>query len=431
MTGALRRKLLFICPIMPQRSGNGLAMRAGLVLEGLARRFDVYLFVVPVSGGSLDTPDFVRELTVGVNILSLRAGLDPLAMLIDQVVDPMERQRQRFAYPRPWAARFSGLAAAQQAAAFLADVAIDAIHVMRLYLAPLAVQIRRIVKPSIRVAMLDLDDDDARVHERVAELYQLRGDINEAEFQRAEAAKYAACAAGVLDRFDLVLMSAEDDARRLAACHPNAHFESLPNAYSADPDRPRTPRVRGRDRGPVRLLFVANLGYFPNADAAEGLIGEVLPALRERGGHNIHLDIVGPGASAGMRHQAKTSVNCRIAIPGEVESVSPWYAQADVAVVPLRAGGGTRIKILEAFAYGVPVVSTQLGAEGLNTVAGKHLLLADNAADFAAACLRVVADAGLADNLAANAEQLLRLNYTPDRVHAKMDAIVDDLISQR
>jgi glycosyltransferase involved in cell wall biosynthesis len=430
MTGALRRKLLFICPIMPQRSGNGLAMRAGLVLEGLARRFDVYLFVVPVSGGSLDTPDFVRELTVGVNILSLRDGLDPLAMLIDQVVDPVERQRQRCAYPRPWAARFSGMAAAQQATAVLADVPIDVIHVMRLYLAPLAVQIRRMVKPSIPVAVLDLDDDDARVHERVAELYRLRGDVKEAEFQCAEAAKYAACAAGVLDSFNLVLMSSPDDARRLAALHPTARFESLPNAYPGDPYRSRTPRAPARDRGPVRLLFVANLGYFPNADAAEGLIGDVLPALRERGG-NIHLDIVGPGASAGMRHQAKTNINCHVAIRGEVESVSPWYSQADIAVVPLRAGGGTRIKILEAFAYGVPVVSTPLGAEGLNAIAGKHLLLADNAADFASACLRVAADAGLASHLAANAEQLLRLNYTPDRVHAKMDAIVDDLIFQR
>jgi polysaccharide biosynthesis protein PslH len=430
MTKALRRKLLFIAPIMPRRSGNGLAMRAGLVLEGLARRFDVYLFVVPVSGGSLEAPDFVRELTVGVNILSLRDGLDPLAMLIEQIVDPIERQRQRFAYPRPWAARFSGMAAAQQATAFVADVAIDVIHVMRLYLAPLGLQIRRIVKPSIPAAVLDLDDDDARVQERVAELHRLRGDIKEAEFQRAEAAKYAACAAGVLDSFDLVLMSSEDDARRLAASYPATRFESLPNAYPGDPDRSRTPRIGRGDRGPVRLLFVANLGYFPNTDAAEGLIGDVLPALRERGG-NIHLDIVGPGASAGMRHQAKTSVNCHVAIRGEVESVAPWYAQADIAVVPLRAGGGTRIKILEAFAYGVPVVSTELGAEGLNTVAGRHLLLADNAADFASACLRVAADAVLAENLAANARELLRLNYTPDRVHAKMDAIVDDLVPER
>jgi polysaccharide biosynthesis protein PslH len=426
MTKRSRRTLLFVCPIMPQRSGNGLAMRAGLMLEGLARRFDVYLFVAPVSGGSLDTPDFVRRLTVKVGVLSLADSIDPLAELIDRIIDPTERGRLRSVYPRPWAARFSGVAAAQQAIAFLAGADIDVLHVMRLYLAPLAALILRAIPPPAPVALLDLDEDDVRVQERFAELHSLRGNVEAAEADRIEAGKYAACAAALLGGFRIVVTSSEDDAHRLAALNPAVRFATVPNGYAADPPRSAIVRSRGMD-GPIRLLFVANLNYFPNADAAEQLINGVLPALRERGA-KAHLDIIGAGASVGMLgDRARAVGDIQFTLHGEVESVSPWYAQADIAVVPLRAGGGTRIKILEAFAYGLPVVSSHVGTEGLNTVAGKHLLCADNAVDFAAACLRLAADPVLTADIVAHANELLCLHYTPDRVHAKLEAILEDV----
>jgi len=425
MTDQHRRTLLFICPIMPQQGGNGLAMRAGMMLEGLARRFDVYLFVVPASGGSLETQDFVRRLTVKVAVLDLSESLDPYAALIDRIVDPAERRLRRFEYPRPWASRFSGMAAARQAIAFVAGVQIDVLHVMRLYLAPLAVLIRRVLQSPVPVALLDLDDDDIRFHQGVSALHELRGDFEQAETDRAEAGKYAALAASLLGQFDAVVTASEDDARRLAASNPAIHFGSVPNGYAANP--PRSPRARIRGAGgPLRLLFVANLGYFPNADAAGQLVGQILPALRDRGAV-VRLDIVGAGAPAGIFDLAETSDNGRIIIHGEVDSVAPWYAQTDITVTPLRAGGGTRIKILEAFAYGVPVVSSSLGAEGLEAIDGKHLLLADDTSDFAAACLRLAADPALAADLVADAKYLLMQNYTPARVHAKLDAIFDSL----
>lgn len=428
MTETECRSLLFICPIMPQRGGNGLAMRAGLMLQALARRFDVHLLVMPVSGGSVETPDFVRNLTTRVKVIDPAKCIDPLAELISRIADPVERHRQRLAYPRPWAARFSGMFAAKQAIAFMAGADVDVIHVMRLYLAPLIVPIMRAMQPMAPVTLLDLDDDDVRVHERLADLHKLQGDIGQEEVSRAEAKSYAACEADVLGYFNAVLTASEDDARRLAGGYPAVRFEAVPNGYAIDPTRHGLIRDRASNGSDAtRLLFVANLGYPPNADAASYLIGEVLPALRERGA-DIDLDVVGPGASADLlAHDTGPSLSNSIAIRGEVESVDPWYAQADIAVVPLRTGGGTRIKILEAFAHGVPVVSSSIGAEGLSAVHGRHVLCADNAHEFASACLRLVTDAGLAADLVANAKQLLRLNYTPDHVYAKLDAIMDSL----
>ncbi len=420
-----RRKLLFVSPIMPQQSGNGLAMRAGLMLEGLARLFEVHLLVVPASGGSLDVPDFVRELTARVGVLDLADCVDTHAALIGRVDDAKERRRQRVAYPRPWAARFSGAATAQRVVEFLGDARIDALHVMRLYLAPLAPLVLRALPPPAPVALLDLDDDDVRTHQRLAELHALRDEFTQAEADRLEATKYAACAADLLGCFGAVTTASIEDARRLSALHPGVRFEAVPNGYADVQPRLGDGRPRAAG-GLVRLLFIANLGYFPNADAAEQLVFKVLPILRDRG-LDVRLDIAGDGAPGDLRAALARAGDGRVVMHGMVDSVAPCYAAADIAVVPLRAGGGTRIKILEAFAYGVPVVSSIVGAEGLDVVSGTHLLCADDPADFAMACQRLAADPALAASLVANASDVHRLHYTPERVHARLHAIIANL----
>src|SRR5262249_17525837 len=108
----------------------------------------------------------------------------------------------------------------------------------------------------------------------------------------------------------------------------------------------------------------------------------------------------------------------RIRLHGFVEDLAPFYASADAAVVPLRAGGGTRIKILEAFAHGVPFVSTRIGAEGLGVVAGVHLHLADEVESFARACLDVKENPELRAALSTRPAALLQARYGTASIHA-------------
>jgi glycosyltransferase involved in cell wall biosynthesis len=145
--------------------------------------------------------------------------------------------------------------------------------------------------------------------------------------------------------------------------------------------------VRAPDGTPA-LLFVGSLTYEPNIDALEWFAAEVLPAVR-RAVPGAVLRIVGQGRSPRVERLAGVP---GVELVGEVTSVSPELARASVSVVPLRFGGGTRIKILEALAHGVPVVSTTIGAEGLGLRHGEHALLADTSTEIAAACVCLLDD---------------------------------------
>jgi hypothetical protein len=112
---------------------------------------------------------------------------------------------------------------------------------------------------------------------------------------------------------------------------------------------------------------------------------------------------------------------------GSVSDVAPYYRKADAAIVPLRAGGGTRIKVLEAFSFGVPVVATPIGVEGLRVENEKQVLIADNPADFAEQCCRLVEDRPLCEGLAAAARACLMEKYTPEILRATLRRVIAPL----
>lgn len=178
-----------------------------------------------------------------------------------------------------------------------------------------------------------------------------------------------------------------EDADRLAALH-----EPLPRAFVVpngipNPDAlPRLPPPRRASDAP-RLIFVGHLGYRPNFVAAERLAREILPRLR-RLMPRARLVIAGRNPGARVMALAGDGVEV-IADPPDI---APLLAAADYAVVPLTMGSGTRIKILEAMAWGVPVVATRLAAAGLGVTDGVDARLAETADEFAGAIYLLQAD---------------------------------------
>jgi polysaccharide biosynthesis protein PslH len=105
-----------------------------------------------------------------------------------------------------------------------------------------------------------------------------------------------------------------------------------------------------------------------------------------------------------------------VTVIGAVPDVADYYRAADAVIIPLRAGGGTRIKLLEAFSYRRSVVSTALGAEGIEVRHGIHLFIADTPGDFAQQCLRLMQTPALGVELAGQAFEFVRYNHSPERI---------------
>lgn len=374
-----------------------------MFLDALAGGFDVFLLVVPVAGpaDASQVPEFIARRTARVVVLALEGRIDPHYALIARLKDPEERLAALLAYPRPALERFATSDTVREAASHFAGVRFDLVHVMRLYLASFAGPY--LSAAAFRPACaIDIDDDEGETRRRLAALHDLRGRARAAALAAAEARKYWDLERRWLPRFDRVAVCADGDRIALERRVGLTSVVVLPNAV----DLPASPR--GQPGGTaLTLLFVGSLGYFPNEDAACFLCREVLPRLRAATDRPVSVRIVGPHPPASVRSLAGPDIS----VTGAVADVSPYYADAHLAVVPLRAGGGTRIKVLEAFAHGVPVVSTALGAEGLDVEQGSHLLIADTAEGLAAACLRLADNPAVADALARRARALVAARY--------------------
>jgi glycosyltransferase involved in cell wall biosynthesis len=181
----------------------------------------------------------------------------------------------------------------------------------------------------------------------------------------------------------------------------------VPNGY----DRVEEPLGRLGVGTPPTVLFQGFLRYPPNAQAARFLVEEIGPRLR-RHLPDVRLRLVGHGTPelAALDHPPSVSM------VGRVPDIDTELARADLVVVPLLVGSGTRVKILEAFAHRIPVVSTTIGAEGLGARDGEHLLVADDPAGFADACAQLLTDHDLRARIVDRAHRLFIERYQRDRV---------------
>ncbi|HYU57284.1 MAG TPA: glycosyltransferase [Actinomycetota bacterium] len=204
------------------------------------------------------------------------------------------------------------------------------------------------------------------------------------------------------------------DRRRLGA--PNAVV--IPNGY----DPPAHPAGRDAIGDPPTILLQGFLLYPANVDAARFLVERVLPLVRQRV-PDVGVRLV--GKSDGRVERLADPP--RVVVTGFVPEIAEELARADAVAVPIRYGSGTRIKILEAFAHRIPVVSTALGVEGVDAVPGAHLLVADDPAEFAEACVTLLTDVDRRHQLVDAAHRLFLGGYRWDTIQDRIAALARDV----
>lgn len=168
-------------------------------------------------------------------------------------------------------------------------------------------------------------------------------------------------------------------------------------------------RRRGDETAVADLVFLGSMDWLPNIDAVEWFAAEILPLIRRRRS-GCTVAVVGRRPAAQILELARRDPLIRVT--GTVEDVRPYLFGGRVSIVPLRVGGGTRLKIYEAMAAGIPVVSTRVGAEGLDVADGETLYLADTPQEFAERCLRLLEDEREAQRIAGAARELVSSHYS-------------------
>jgi sugar transferase (PEP-CTERM/EpsH1 system associated) len=210
------------------------------------------------------------------------------------------------------------------------------------------------------------------------------------------------CEAQYAGRFDRCIAVSSPDADLLRQANPRLSVSVVPNGVDCRRLQPLPDPSSGND-----LLFTGVLGYPPNVDAVRFFCRDVLPRIR-REVPEARLLIVGQSPAAEIRRLAASE---GVALYPDVADVIPYYQRARLAVVPLRAGSGTRLKILEAMALGRPVVSTRIGCEGIGATHGRDILIADAPEDFAAGVVSLLRDPASRAALAACARETVERAY--------------------
>ena len=154
------------------------------------------------------------------------------------------------------------------------------------------------------------------------------------------------------------------------------------------------------------LIYIGSMGYQPVSDGAVFFCKSVLPLIRQTFAHT-DVWLVGREPTPEVLELADDHIH----VTGQVTDIKEYYEKASISIVPLRAGGGTRLKILEAMALGKPVVSTSIGCEGLDVVHGRHLLVADTPQEFAQAIIDLFTNQELAQSISLEARKLVVEQY--------------------
>ncbi|MBZ5574934.1 MAG: glycosyltransferase family 4 protein [Acidobacteriia bacterium] len=388
-----RPRALFLTPESPFPLAGGGALRSASLLYYLAARYDVDVIVFRQPGAPDPALQFPAGLVRRVSVIPLPAhrrgvvprGLRNAIRLVRRVPPLLDR--------------FSGFDTFLETAIHGQSYAVAVIE--HFWCAPYWQQ----VAPVCGCTVMDLHNVESVLHARCAAVETGFVSFAHRRFEKAALALEQLW----LPRFSRILTASEPDAALARARAPQASVTVYPNAIPLPP-LPSATRQQA-------VIFSGNLGYHPNISAVRFFRQQVWPLLRDRWPALVWR-LVGKNPEAVRQW---TSGDERIEVRGPVDDAVQELSHAQIAVAPILAGSGTRLKILEAWAAALPVVSTRLGAEGLPVEDGRHLLLADSGSEFAAAVTKLLDSPQLREKLGRAGRQLVERQFTWEAAWKNLD----------
>lgn len=391
--------LLFLCHTLPFPPDGGVWIRTYNVLKELTRRFDVTALCFERSGGrDHDVAEAVRRLSeiapteafeVPQDERLSRKVFDHLRSLVARRVFTVYKHRSR-----PFAGRLDSL---------LAQRSFDLAHVDSLDLAAFLPRLEQAGVPVVCVHH-NVESQLLRRRAEAETSILLRRYLGlQAELQEREEKRWC-------PRVALNVVVSEEDRETLSDLVPGARVEVVPNGVDVDHFTPGD----GPEDG---LVFVGSAGWFPNRDGMEHFCREVLPAIRRRR-RDPSVTWVG---SVPDDVRDRMAAEFGVTAVGYADDIRPHVRSAACYIVPLRVGGGSRLKILDAWAMGKAVVSTTQGCEGLDARDGENILVRDEPDAFAEAVVKVLEEASLRRKLGLEARETAENRYSWRGIGGKMN----------
>lgn len=242
-----------------------------------------------------------------------------------------------------------------------------------------------------------------------------RRGLLEVEWRKLRGFEARACAAA-----RVTVAVSEEDRRALAALAPRAVVRAVPTGVDADYFHPN-----GTPQSPSELVFTGSMDWYPNEDGVIFFLERILP--------RVHAELPETSFTAAGRNPSPrlraAAARAGVRLTGTVDDVRPFVDAAAVYVAPLRVGGGTRLKLLEALAMGKAVVSTSVGAEGLPLLPDRHFVRADGEEAFAAGVIALLRDAARRAALGAAGRQLVVERHSWKQVARAFEARLEEAVS--
>ena len=379
-------KILLLTQVVPFPPDSGPKVKTHHVLRYLAARHRIHLV------------SFARSPQEEAAARSL------LGLCTSVTTVPLGRSRARdagylarsFASGRPFLIERDDSAAMREAIeTVLRDHSFDAVHADQLSMAQFAVDL------PLPTRVLDEHNAVWTIVQRSAEneLAGPRRALEELEWRRLKEYEGEMCRS-----FDMVTVVSKDDYAALAEA-ARAIFPAAVIPIAVDTSEMA---FAPRDTGARDILSVATMFYPPNAEAVHWFATRVLPLVRGASPSTCFRIV---GSRPPEKITCLAGEERGIEVAGYVQDLDPMFRSCALLVVPVLSGSGMRVKILEAFARGIPVVSTTMGVEGIDARPGVHLLVGDTPEEFAAAVLSILRDASLGERLASAARALAESRY--------------------
>jgi len=401
-----RINILFVSATVPYPAIDGGRIRVLNLVSRLCQIHDVTLLTFITSTADEQGIEYLRE--IGLEVIGVKA---PISGTLHSLL-------RSFVHRKPLTvAKYYSADMAKALENLLSSRSFDVVHFEMLHTGQFLPDLKAEDK-NIYATVLGEQNIDSHVWHRLmqSESNPLRKLVFYSQYRR-----FAYYESRMCRRFDICVCVSEQDQEKLSSLCPGIAVEVVPNGV--DLEYFKSEDVQQNE---VSLVFTGSMDWQPNADAVLYFCDHILPLIRTEL-PDVVFYIVGSKPSHGV---LKLREREGVVVTGSVEDVRPYIAGAAVFVVPLRIGGGTRLKILQALAMRKAVVSTSIGCEGLDLQPDDHILVADEPQQFAAHTIQLIKDRSLRSRLGENGGVLVQERYDWNAIVGRLDLLYRRLVSR-